>query len=381
MPFLSRRGFLATASAALGASAVPGLAWTGEAARPHKPIPMLHVTDLFRPHIDPDDHWDLACVYALAYRGSVDLAGVFIDYPPGRGRDPDVLGVAQMNYVTGKTTPVIVGTPQRIDPRDAAKPENAAALRGVLAVLEILRRSPEPVVVSILGSCRDVALAGRLAPELFARKCAAIYLNAGSGTPDASLASRLEYNVGLDPLSYAAMFAMPCPVYWMPCFEVAGSAKVSTYGTFYRFQQGDVLPGLSDRVQNYFAYVFKHGALAKDQSGDGRRSDWLQYLLGAKDAELLARVHAMQRNMWCTGGFLHAAGLTVGGDGGIVPLATAKDAVFTFDPIQVTCSPQGITQWHRDPGATKRFIFHVRNRERYTAAMTAALKSLLSKLP
>jgi hypothetical protein len=254
-------------------------------------------------------------------------------------------------------------------------------LGGVRAVLEILRRSPEPVVISILGSCRDVALAGRLTPELFARKCAAIYLNAGSGTPDASLASRLEYNVELDPLSYAAMFAMPCPVYWMPCFEVPGSAKVSEYGTFYRFQQGEVLPGLSDRVQNYFAYVFKHGALAKDQAGDGRRTDWLQYLLGAKDAELLARVYAMQRNMWCTGGFLHAAGLTVGGDGSIVPVSTAKDPVFTFDPIQVACSPQGITQWHHDRGATKRFIFHVRDRNRYTAAMTAALKTLLSKLP
>ena len=28
-------------------------------------IPVLHTTDLFRPHMDPDDHWDLACIYAL----------------------------------------------------------------------------------------------------------------------------------------------------------------------------------------------------------------------------------------------------------------------------------------------------------------------------
>jgi hypothetical protein len=32
-------------------------------------IPTLHQTDLFRPHADPDDHWDLACVYALAAHG------------------------------------------------------------------------------------------------------------------------------------------------------------------------------------------------------------------------------------------------------------------------------------------------------------------------
>ena len=33
------------------------------------PVPVIHVTDLHRPHVDPDDHWDLACVFALAYAG------------------------------------------------------------------------------------------------------------------------------------------------------------------------------------------------------------------------------------------------------------------------------------------------------------------------
>ena len=35
-------------------------------------VPVIHITDLHRPHVDPDDHWDLACVYALAYRGDID---------------------------------------------------------------------------------------------------------------------------------------------------------------------------------------------------------------------------------------------------------------------------------------------------------------------
>lgn len=28
--------------------------------------PLIHQTDLFRLHNDPDDHFDLACVYTLA---------------------------------------------------------------------------------------------------------------------------------------------------------------------------------------------------------------------------------------------------------------------------------------------------------------------------
>src|SRR5258705_13876458 len=39
------------------------------AARAKALRPLVHVTDLFRPHDDPDDHWDLATVYALARRG------------------------------------------------------------------------------------------------------------------------------------------------------------------------------------------------------------------------------------------------------------------------------------------------------------------------
>lgn len=349
---------------------------------------MLHVSDLFRPHNDPDDHWDLACVYALAHRGSVDLRGILIDYPmPERKNDPDVLAVAQMNYLTGKAAPVMVGSPRWISREDAARPDSENDLRGVRAMLEILRRSPDPVVINILGSCRDVALAGSLEPELFKEKCRAIYLNAGSGTPDKSKAARLEWNVHLDPAAYAAIFTLPCPVYWMPCFEEVrpapnGSFQPAEWSTFYRFRQGDVLPQLSDRVQNYFAYVFLHGRSEAEQAGGkGLRPDWLRYLVGPKDAELLARVNAMDRNMWCTGGFLHAAGMAVGRGGEILPQAAASDPVFTFDPIEVTCSPAGITAWQPAPAATNRYIFHVRDTRQYAAALTAAMRRLLAELP
>jgi hypothetical protein len=75
-------------------------------------VPLIHVTDLYRPHIDPDDHWDLACVYAMAQRGDVDLRAVVIDYPPvePKGHAPDLAAVAQMNRITGLSVPVAVGS-------------------------------------------------------------------------------------------------------------------------------------------------------------------------------------------------------------------------------------------------------------------------------
>ena len=222
---ISRRNLLAAAAAGSLATcwneAAPALQPTKE---PN--VAMVQVTDLFRPVADPDDHWDLACTYALAMRGDVELLGVMIDFPPRADMDPDVQAVAQMNYMTGLSVPVIVGSPRRIDPGDVDRPENKAVLGGVRTLLDILRKSLQPVVINILGSSRDVALAGKLESKLFAEKCAGVYLNAGSGTSDKALTSRLEYNVVLDPLSYAAIFALPCPVYWMPCFDVAPGPRM-----------------------------------------------------------------------------------------------------------------------------------------------------------
>ena len=56
----------------------------------------IHQTDLFHPHGDPDDHWDLATVFALAGQGQLNLRGIVIDYPPPhRAGDPATLAVAQ----------------------------------------------------------------------------------------------------------------------------------------------------------------------------------------------------------------------------------------------------------------------------------------------
>ncbi len=341
-------------------------------------IPVLHTTDLFRPHMDPDDHWDLACIYALAYRGDIDLKGILIDHPPQnrKGHNPDTMAVAQMNLICGIFAPVAVGSPLPLESRNDIQP-NASSTdhHGVQMILDILRKSPQPVVINILGSSRDVAIAGKRNPELFAAKCAAIYLNAGTGSPKMSLASKLEYNVTLDKFAYAAIFDLPCPVYWMPCFEEMESRTklvVREYGTHYRFRQDEILPHLSEMVQNYFAYMF------------GRYTDhnWLHYLKKKNDKALLSKVGSKYRHMWCTGGFLHAAGYTVSRSGKIVSLDEKPNLpVFTFDPITVRSDNSGVTEWTDDNNATNRFIFHVRDVDNYQSAMTKAMKSLLMTLP
>jgi len=376
---IDRRKVLGMTAAGLaGGFLCSKLASGNELEKVKKKTPVLHVTDLFRPHMDPDDHWDLACVYALACRGDIDLKGVLIDHPPGNadGRNPDIAAVAQMNLIASTYAAVAVGSGLPMKSRDDVQDEASLAERhGVKMVLDVLRKSPEPVVINILGSSRDVAIAGKKSPELFKAKCAAIYLNAGTGCPKMSPTSKPEYNVTLERYGFAAIFDLPCPVYWMPCFEELESSRkqeVSEYGTHYKFRQDEILPGLSDMVQNYFAYMF----------GKYTDNNWLGYLKGTKDEALLSKVGSMDRHMWCTAGFLHAAGYTVTRDGQIVPV-NEKHAqpVFTFDAIKVKCFDNGLTHWVHNDSSKDRFIFHVQDTDSYQSAMTGAMKSLLTALP
>ena len=344
-----------------------------------EPVPTLHVTDLFRPHDDPDDHWDLATQYALARQGRIELLGVLSDHPrPDRTNAPDIEAVTQLNRIAGLAVPLVVGAPPVLPGEMPPDAEQA----GVRAFMELLRRAPRPVAVHITGGSRDVALALRLDRDLFARKCAAIYLNAGSGTPDPAQAQRLEWNVTLDPASYAAIFDAPCPLYWLPCFEVVHRKsrdlfRVAEYGSFYRFRQEEILPTLSPRLQNYFLSMYAAGKRNAAAGGP----PWLQQLNGPVDAALLADEFGRDRNMWSTAGFLHAAGLGVTKAGAVVERAGAQDPVFVFEPVQVRCSAAGVTTWSKDPAATNRFLMRVTDLERYPPAMTAALKAELGALP
>ncbi|MHC4745051.1 MAG: nucleoside hydrolase, partial [Planctomycetota bacterium] len=247
----SRREFLAFASTA-AAVLRSSLSFAKRTESSRAGIPMIHATDLFRPFNDPDDHWDLACVYALAYRGDIDLKAIVIDFPLP-GKKADTAAIAQLNLITGLNIPAVVGCPLPMKSRNDTQPQAGPGdHKAIEKVLEILRSSPEKVVINVTGCCRDIALAGKKDPALFKEKCSAIYLNAGAAITPPN--AKLEYNVGLDKASYAAVFDLPCPIYWMPCFhQMHDPWHVRQFGTFYKFKQSKILPHLSEQMQKYFA--------------------------------------------------------------------------------------------------------------------------------
>lgn len=331
---------------------------------------VIHATDLYHVHCDPDDHWDLATQYALAATGKINLVSILLDYPskPELG-DPDVMGVAQMNYITGLAIPAVVGSPYPMKSRnDIQANASPLELQGINRVIQILREADEPVVIHITGAATHIAVALKREPDLFRKKCKAIYLNAGSANSVTD--KKLEYNVKLNPLAFAAIFDAPCPVYWLPCTTRTNIGEVGEYGSYYRFVQGEILPGLSEKVRNFFLFMLEQK----------KSHEWFSYLHGAVETSLVEAHSKTIRHMWCTAGFLHAAGQTVTPEGEIVSGISAENPLFSFLPVKVSCDDEGYADWEPDPDSKDRFILHVHDVKRYQEALTAALKKTLMQL-
>ena len=368
----TRRSFLLSA---LALSLAPrAFAGSGSNAPNKTARPVIHQTDLYRPHCDPDDHFDLAAVYALFKLDEIDLRGVVLDCPTGAIKGaPDVAAIAQLNRMTRKAAPAVVGTAAlpaaRGDKAPNLAPEDSAAIE---FIIETLEKSDSPVRISIVGSASDVAIASARRPDLFREKCAGVYLDAGSAFPNPNNPDELEYNVALNPHGYATLFDLPCPLYWFPCWHDA-VFKPGEYGSYYRMKQEQGLEGISDALAGYFAYMFK----ASDDA------DWLA-ALRRPEPEYWSKILAGERAMWSTASLLMLADKTVTRGGEIVDrtpeFESGPDALYRMENVDVSCDERGKTSWRRADGETNRKILRILDADAYPVAMCKALNSLLRTL-
>lgn len=296
------------------------LVFAVEARAAEPRIPVIHSTDLFHPHADPDDHYDLATAFAV---DEFDLKAVILDMGEQQSKRSGARAVRQMNRITGREVPHAIGLSRRFRTRtDTGLDEPEEFQAGVKLILSVLRDSPEKVVITTTGSCRDVAAAFNRRPELLREKVRAVYFNIGSGPNE----PQREYNVGCDPLAYLRMFETGLPLYWCPCFGNDG------YQTLFRVDQKEVVGACGLAVQNYFVYCLTRS-----------KEDPIAFLTSGPHP-----LPTGGRNMWCTAPMLHAAGRKIyrrGQDDFVAlrpevarqqGLADRGIEVFRFVPIRVT---------------------------------------------
>ncbi len=150
------------------------------AADAPKPIPerisLINTTDIYHPPQDPGDNFDLIAAYALP---EIDLKAVILDATEKHrwGREPGFIPVLQLNSIFGRNVPC--GTTPYVSmksPDDKMLDAPAFQQSGIELLLETLRRSKDPVEITIFGSARAVAVAFNRESELLRQHVRRIHL-------------------------------------------------------------------------------------------------------------------------------------------------------------------------------------------------------------
>ncbi len=318
-----------------------------ESAVPAQPkpasVPVIYCTDLFHPHEDPDDHFDLATIYAIP---ELDLKCIILDQGDKQAQRPGRIPVSQMNKITGRDVPALPGLGQKLkSPADKALDQPREFQHGVTTILTTLQQSPVPVMIAAVGSVRDVVAAFNRAPGLFRSKVGKLLVFIG----EASDPKFREYNVELDSQAYIGLMRSGLPIYWVPCFD-GGAGKNAGHASFWQARHADVLRSASPPVIQFFIY-----ALEKEHS------DPLAFVSQSVDPPRRARLLAGTRNLWCTAIFGVLAGRTPSFDGQTWALVSARTGqpsdgtftndLFTFSRVDVSIGDDAAVRYGRGPGA------------------------------
>ena len=366
------RFLVCVVAAAVASSAMEAYA-SGE-----RSVPFIYCSDIFHPAMDPDDHFDLAALFALKefdvkaviLDGHIDRKGQ--DQFNGGGRIP----LSQMEKIAGYSMPSAIGFNAKLKkPGDKLLDYEARYQGGVELMRKVLVESPVPVAVKI-STGTDLAVLFNREPELCRRKIRAVYMNAGHGAGGATD----EYNVGLDPVAFTRIFETGLKIYWSPCFGEGRKVGDGHCNFFVVKNQRELLEGASVELSRFFSY-----ALLRPNA------DPLAWLSDGAAAE----VPAKSRWMWTPPVLAHAAGrreyCTPDGKykwlapsaAGVAGLSGREKVVWRFEPAKVT-----VVEAEREKGVVKveygaadsNVEVFTQTSPEYSQVMTSCLSSLYSQL-
>ncbi|MHB8866577.1 MAG: nucleoside hydrolase [Pirellulaceae bacterium] len=378
LQILPRRRFLLGVGASLGSFGIfsHGVTSALRAAEPERPtatIPFIHTTDLYHPPQDPDDHVDLATVFALP---ELDLRAVILDptHKFVEQQDPGYVPVAQLNYLTGRGVPVAAGPIDPLQsPSDTAKDRPRREQAGIELLLQAISLCSEPAFVSVMGSARAVAAAWNREPQLLQQKVRAVLVNAGAttGKPGA------EWNVDLDVHAWVALMRSGLPILWYPCTGEHGPTGLDSHNTYWPVSHQQLFDGLPQPIRAYFDYAFNHHA----------RGDIVRALSAVGDGPSWEKVLAGQRNMWSTASLIMAAGRVLAQtSAGWRFVAQEQAGGLTLQPLEmlsIRCEvdDNGVVGWSLTPEPSNVRIFCRKPDEEHVRAMGEATNALLRQIP
>jgi hypothetical protein len=328
-------------------------------------VPVIYCTDLFHPHEDPDDHFDLACMYAIS---QLDVKTIILDQGRRQQKSPGSVAVQQMNTITGRQIPWEIGLADPLArPDDTGAGQSKEYQGGVERILKILADSDRPVSIVTIGSVRDVAAAFNRAPDLFQKKLERLMIFIG----EASDPGLIEYNVSLDVHGFRRIMESGLLVYWVPCFD-GGLWQNRGRASYWKAAQAELLGGVSKRAMNFFIY-----ALTKSTE------DPILFLDRPITSEQASGILGMERNLWCTAIFGDLADMKIVEANSRFTLEN-KDysngktvELFRFEDIRCAVDERGVVTTSPS-GAFRVKRFRVVNEAAYPEIMSEVTARLLA---
>jgi hypothetical protein len=334
-------------------------------------VPVIYCTDLFHPHDDPDDHFDIACLYAIE---EIEIKAIILDQGQKQKKKPGSIPISQLNHITSRDVPYALGLSDRLQtPEDKGLSQAKEYQDGVELILSTLKTSKEAVSIITVGSLRDVAAGYNRSSDLFGTKVNRLFVFIG----EASKKGHIEYNVGLDKNAYIRIMNSGLPVYWIPCFD-GGLWQNNGRASYWKASHKDLLGRVSDKVMNYFIYAL----LRKDEKNP------VQYLDSDINRDDKNEVLSMNRNLWCSAIFAHIAGrrfIRQGKEFISIPMKASYNKgkeirPFRFDEVSVFVDEQANVFYEDTKRAGKIRQFHVLTPDIYAEVMTSVTAQLLFQL-
>lgn len=352
--------------------------------------PVIVVTDLYHPHQDSGDNFDLVNAYMLP---NVELKAVLIDcHEPfrnkiaegvGKGlyrdedgpREPGFIPVQQLNYIFNQQVPYAVGPFHPMTSRNDKMewiPEFQQSAIKLLA--EVLQQSNEQLTIVSFGSLRILAVAYNRFPELMRKKVKEIHISAGTSNNHPDF---LEWNVALDTNAFVSILESDIPIALYPC--AAGYVGEEDYGkfnafvsdggnTYYYLESLSFINEMAEPLKQYFDFVYSREA----------RIDYLSIL----DRPYSGRGEMFKRgqHMWETAIWMQVADLElVKRDNGkceIIPahLLGQNDSVFfqSLVPVEFQLEESGLFNYRIAERSTK-FIYTREDPKQYAKWMNEAI--------
>jgi len=244
---------------------------------PAKRVPVIDVTDLYHPHQDEGDNFDIVAAFALP---EIDLRAVILDCTepfhqpvarnPGEGlwedprgpRDPGFIPVWQLNYIFNRNVPCAVSPFTRMKSfSDSMHDVPGFQQQGIELILRTLKESEDPVHIMTFSSVRAVAAAYNRDPQLFKEKVALISICAGASGSDF-----LEWNVALDRKAIVCLLRSDLPIALFPdasAFNqdpaqgpLGNGFSYDSHNTFWKLLDLHFFEGMEPRLRRYLDFAF-----------------------------------------------------------------------------------------------------------------------------